>query len=244
MSDVKIHKIAAMKMKKPLVVLGFPGTGLVGSVAASQIIEALEMEFGGYISSPEFAPLAAIHDYVPFPAARIHFSKKHNIIVILSEMSIPNSATLDLAEKLFEFAKGMSASAIISLGGISAKEGKNDVYIISSDRKALQDLVKMKAAKPIKEGATTGVTGILLAKGTLNHYPVTTLLAEAAEDYVDPQAASNAIKVLSKMIGKKISTTMLDQEAVEKTKGLKEGMVQSKIPRRAAPGDEGGSMYG
>ncbi|HID72946.1 TPA: proteasome assembly chaperone family protein, partial [Candidatus Micrarchaeota archaeon] len=168
MSDVKIHKIAAMKLKKPLVVLGFPGTGLVGSVAASQIIEALDLKFGGYISSAEFAPLAAIHDYVPFPAARIHYSTKHNLVVILSEMSIPNSATLDLADKLFDFCKGLNASSIVSLGGISAKEGKNDVYIISSDRKVVDDLVKKRAVKPIKEGATTGVTGILLTKGTLN----------------------------------------------------------------------------
>jgi len=242
MSDVKIHRTATMKLKKPLVVIGFPGTGLVGSVAASQIIESLDMKFGGYISSSDFAPLAAIHDYVPFPAARIHFSQKHNVIVILSEMSIPNSATLELADKLFDFCKGLNASSIVSIGGISAKEGKDDVFIISSDKKTVKAMVAKKAVKPIKEGATTGVTGILLTKGTLNRYPVTTLLAEAAEDYVDPKAASNAIKVLSKLIGKKISTTMLDKEAMESTKTVKEGIVKSKVPRKSS--EEGGSMYG
>ncbi len=244
MSDVKIHKTAAMKLKKPIVVLGFPGTGLVGSVAASQIVESLEMKFGGYISSDDFAPLAAIHDYIPFPAARIHFSQKHNMIVILSEMSIPTAATLSLADQLFDFCKSVNAAEIIALGGINAKEGKNDVFVISSDRKSIRDIISKKLVKPIKEGATTGVTGVLLAKGTLSSYPVTTLLAESSEDYVDPKAASNAIKVLSVMIKKKISTSILDKEAQDIAKSMKEGVVKSKIPRKSSSMDEGGSMYG
>jgi uncharacterized protein len=242
MSDVTIHKTATLKMKKPLVILGFPGTGLVGSVAASQIIEDLELEFGGYISSPEFAPLAAIHDYVPFPAARIHFSKKHNLVVIISEMNIPNAATLDLSDKLFKFAKSLKASTIISLGGIAANEGKNDVYMISSDGGELKRLVKKKVVKPIKEGATTGVTGVLLTRGTLDDYPVTTLLAEASEDFVDAKAASNVIKALSKMTGMKISTTTLDKEA--RTKNIGKDLAKSKISKKGPRSGEGGHMYG
>src|SRR4030095_7124205 len=88
--EVQIHKTADMrKLRKPTVIMGFPGTGLVGSVAASAFFELLSMASGGYISTPEFAPLAAIHDYKPMPAARIHYSEKHNMIVIISEMTIP-----------------------------------------------------------------------------------------------------------------------------------------------------------
>lgn len=243
MSDVKIHKTAVMKLKKPTVVLGFPGTGLVGSVAASQVVEGLGMKFGGYITSPEFAPLAAIHDYTPVPAARIHYSQKHNLIVILSEMSIPVSTSLELADRIFEFCKRMNAKSIISLGGISLKEGKG-VYVVSSDKKGVSELISKKIVKPIREGATTGVTGILLTKGTLNKYPVTTILAESSEDYVDPKAASNSIKVLSKMIKVRIDTSELDKEARELAKSLKEGMVKSKVPHKKISVEESGSMYG
>lgn len=89
MPGIQIHQIGEIKGKEPSIVLGFPGTGLVGSVAASQLAEALKLEFVGYITSPDFAPLAAIHNYVPMPTARIHYSEKHNLVVILSEMSIP-----------------------------------------------------------------------------------------------------------------------------------------------------------
>jgi len=246
MGDVEIKKTADMrKLKKPLLIIGLPGTGLVGSVAASQIVESLQMGFGGYLTSADFAPLAAIHDYKPMPAARIHFSEKYNVVVILSEMTIPVSSSLDVAEKIYTFAKSIDASSIISLGGISLKEEKGEVYVVSSNREAVKDAIARKFAKPIKEGATTGVTGILLAKGTLENFPITTILAESSEEYLDPQAAARVIKTLTKMTGLVIDTKDLDKEAQELSKSIKEAVIKSKISRRKGPSaSEGGAMFG
>jgi len=246
MGEVEIKKTADFKrLKKPLVIIGLPGTGLVGSVAASQIVESLQMGFGGYLSSADFAPLAAIHDYKPMPAARIHYSEKFNVVVIISEMTIPVSSSLDVAEKIFTFAKSIDASSIISLGGISLKEEKGEVYVVSSDREKVKDAIARKLAKPIKEGATTGVTGILLAKGTLENFPITTILAESSEEYLDPQAAAKVIRTLTRMTGLQIDTSDLDKEAKELSKSIKEAVIKSKISKRKGPSaSEGGSMFG
>jgi uncharacterized protein len=233
------------RLKKPMVIMGFPGTGLVGSVAASQIVDSLSMKFGGYISSPEFAPLAAIHDYKPMPAARIHYSEKHNMVVILSEMTIPVGSSLQLADEIYKFAKSLGATSIISLGGISLQSEKKGVYVVSSDATVVKDVIKRRIAKPIKEGATTGVTGILLAKGAIEKFPITTILAESSEEYLDPRAARNVLKVLTKMIGKNIDTKKLDKEAREFSKDIREAVLKSKVVRKKGPGaNEGGSMYG
>ncbi len=245
MNEVIIHKTAQLKkLKKPVFILGFPGTGLVGSVAASHLVDVLDLDFGGYLSSSEFAPLAAIHDYVPMPAARIHFSKKRNIVVVISEMTIPTKSSSDVADGIFELAKGMKASAIISLGGISLKEGKEEVYIVSSDRNMIKKAVKKRLAKPIKEGATTGVTGLLLTEGTLKKLPVTTLLASSSADYIDPQAASKVLDVLSKILNIPINTAELEKEAKEVSKGVKEGVIKSKLRRKGPAVSESGRMYG
>ncbi|MEW6749233.1 MAG: PAC2 family protein [Candidatus Micrarchaeota archaeon] len=245
MGDVQINKIADMKrLKRPMVIMGFPGTGLVGSVAASQIVDALGMSFGGYISSSEFAPLAAIHDYKPMPAARIHYSEKHNMVVILSEMTIPVGSSLELADQIFKFAKSLGASGIISLGGISLQSEKKGVYVVSSDSGITKDIIKKRIAKPIKEGATTGVTGILLAKGAMEEFPITTILAESSEEYLDPGAARNVIRVLGQMTGMQINTSRLDKEAKEFSKDIKEAVMKSKISKKGPGASEGGSMYG
>jgi uncharacterized protein len=247
MGDVAIHRTADMKkLKSPTVVMGFPGTGLVGSVAASQLVESLQMSFGGYLSSSEFAPLAAIHDYKPMPAARIHYSEKYNLVVILSEMTIPISSSNEVADRIYEFSKSVGASSIISLGGISLQDEKKGVYVVSSDAAIVKDIIEKKIAKPIKEGATTGVTGILLTKGTLDHFPITTILAESSEEYLDPRAASNVLRVLTRMIGIQINTTRLDKEAAEFAKDIQETVTKAKISKRKGgpQASEGGSMYG
>ena len=239
MAAIEIHKLANMKLRKPVVIIGFPGTGLVGSVAASQLVDALDLKFGGYISCPDFAPLAAIHNYIPLPAARIHFSEKHNLVVILSEMSIPVANSNDLADKIMNFAKTMRASAIISLGGIALKEEENAVYVISTEKTMTKDLINKKIVKPIKEGATTGVTCVLLAQGSLEQFPVMTILAEASDDYVDPGAASLTLKVLGEVIGMQIDTKELDKESEEIAKSAREKIIKSKISKKPS-----GSMYG
>lgn len=248
MGDVEIHRTADLKkLRKPTVIMGFPGTGLVGSVAASQIVESLQMAFGGYLSSSDFAPLAAIHDYKPMPAARIHYSEKHNMIVIISEMTIPIGSSLDVADKIYEFARNVEASGIISLGGISLQDEKKGVYVVSSDPEMIKDVIAKKFAKPIKEGATTGVTGILLAKGALDHFPVTTILAESSEEYLDPKAATNVLKILMRMTGLQINTARLEKEAEEFSKDIKEAVMKSRISKKKGSGpsaSEGGTMYG
>ncbi len=247
MGDVQIHRTVDLKnLKKPTLVIGLPGTGLVGSVAASQIVDSLQMQFVGYVSSAEFAPLAAIHDFKPMPPARIHYSEKYNMLVVISEMTIPVGTSMEVADKIFEFAKSVNASAIYSLGGISLQDEKKGVYIVSSDPNIVKDAIAKKLAKPIKEGATTGVTGILLTKGTLEKFPITTILAESSEEYLDPKAAGNVIRVLSKILNIPINTTRLDKDAEEFSKGLREAVVKARISKKkgAPPASEGGSMYG
>jgi uncharacterized protein len=243
MANIEIHRTEAIKLHEPTIVLGFPGTGLVGSVAASQIVDALDLKFCGYITSPDFAPLAAIHNYVPLPAARIHYSQKHNLVVILSEMSIPVANSMELADKIFAFAKSLHAKSIISIGGISLKEEDSAVYVVSTDKGMVRDIVARKIAKPIREGATTGVTGVLLAKGALENFPVVTILAEAEQDFVDPKAASKALKVLSEFIKTPIDTAELDKEQAAIVKSAGDKMIKSKISKKGPMAGESG-MYG
>jgi uncharacterized protein len=236
---IELHMITEIKKKNPTVVMGFPGVGLVGSVAASQLIDVLNMDFIGYISSPQFAPLAAIHDYVPMPPVRIHYSEKYNIMVVISEMSIPVNATIDLAEKLFDDARKMQSAQIISMGGISLKEEEGAVYLVSSEKKIAKSLIARKLVKPIREGATTGVIGLMLSRGVVEKFPVISILAESSEESLDPKAAANVLRVLGLILGIPIDTGILDKEAKEMNKALKETMIKSKIKKVGE-----GTMYG
>lgn len=245
MANIEINRIKEIKVKRPTVIVGLPGVGLVGSVCAAQLIDVLDLEFAGYITSPQFAPLAAIHNYMPLPAARIHYSEKHNIIVIMSEMSIPTGISQELADAIFAFTKSFDSTLMISLGGISMKEAKDAVYVVSTEKKIAKGLISKKLALPIKEGATTGVTGLLMAKGSVEQFPMLLILAEAEPDLVDPAAAVNALKMLSQIMGITINTELLEKEAMELTMTAKEKMIKSRVPYKKGYGEGGdGPMYG
>jgi len=158
-------------------------------------------------------------------------------------MSIPVANSLELADKIMAFAKSLHAKSIISLGGISLKEEENVVYAIATERGLVKQLVERKIVKPIREGATTGVTGVLLAKGALEKFPVMTILAEAEQDFLDPGAASKVLKVLGAHLGIQIDTSELDKEQSTLVKSSREKMIKSKISRKGPIAGESG-MYG
>ncbi|MEM4634045.1 MAG: PAC2 family protein [Candidatus Anstonellaceae archaeon] len=220
---IEFHIISKPKLNKPTLVEGFPGLGLVGTISASYLIEKLKMEPMGYITGDQFPPLAAIHNYTPLYPARIYYSEKHNLIVFVSEFVIPIGAVSELAEKIYQFSIKNKVSRIISLGGIPIKGEQDEVYAIASLPELRSMLEKIASVKLIKEGATTGVTGVLLAKGVIEKFPVISLLAESHEGYMDPKAAAMVIEVLNKVIGTKIDTSVLENEAKlidEKVKNL------------------------
>ncbi len=239
---VEIVRTSQIEIKNPLLIVGFPGIGLVGSVATSFFVEKNDFRMVGYVTCNEFAPLAAIHNYVPLPPVRMYYSKERNVLVVLSEIVVPVSVSNELAAKLLEFAKELRSQKIISLGGISLKESENAVYLVGNDKKEVDSLISKKIARSIKEGATTGVTGTLLAVGSMSGYSILAVLAEADPDFVDPKAASNALQTLSKIIDVPINTLELEKEARLIGKGSRESMVKSKAMGKKSEPSPG--MYG
>ena len=224
---VEFHLIAKPKMRHPILVEGFPGLGLVGTISASYLIEKLKMEPLGYITSELFPPLAAVHNHRPLFPARIYYSDKHDLIVFISEFVIPITAVQELADRIYEFAKKNKVKKIISLGGIAIKGEQDTVYSIASLPELTDTLSKVKGVEMIKEGATTGVTGVLLAQGAIDKYPIISLLAESQQGYMDPKAAAMVLETLKRLVDINIDTKALEDEA-EKIDGRVKNMM-SKV---------------
>ena len=210
---IEFHFTAKPKLDKPVLVEGFPGLGLVGTISASYLIEKLKMEPLGYITGDQFPPLAAVHNHQPLYPARMYYSQKHDLIVFVSEFVIPIGSVNELSDKIYDFSRKAKVSKIISLGGITIKGEQDKVFAIASQPELGAALEKLKGVKLIKEGATTGVTGVLLARGAVEGYPVISLLAESQEGYMDPKAAAMVLEVLHEILGIKIDTTALEDEA-------------------------------
>lgn len=225
---VHFHIVNPIKLKNPVLIEGFPGLGLVGTISASYLIEKLKMDFVGYIASDQFPPLAAVHNHKPLFPARIYASRRHNLIVLISEFIVPLPAIYELSDKIREFAKTNNVGKIISLGGITLKGEENKVYAIASDEKLLAELERHHQVQLIKEGATTGVTGVLLAQGAVEGFSVISFLAQAHEDYMDPSASATVLEVLKSYLKLDFDTSALGKEALEIESKMKDVMAKAK----------------
>lgn len=205
--------------KKPkyngyMLIEGFPGYGLVGTIAVNFLIEKLNMEFIGYVKSPLFPPIVAIHESTPLPPLRIYKSDKHKLILVISEFVMSLKTVHTMADILYEWCEKNGIRKIISLGGISISGKQDEVFGITSDPKELKMFDKF-GVFPIKEGATTGINALLLQKAVVGgKVPVISLLAEARQDYVDPLGAAMVLTSLSDYLGIHIDTSELVKEAM------------------------------
>ena len=231
-----------------MLVEGFPGLGLVGTISASYLIEKLKMEPLGYITGDQFPPLAAVHNHRPLYPARMYYSPKYDLIVFISEFVIPIGVVNELADRIYEFARKNRVRRIVSLGGITIKGEQDKVYAIASMPGLSSEVEKLPMVKLIKEGATTGVTGVLLARGAVEEYPVVSLLAESQEGYMDPKAAAMVLEVLKEMLRFDIDTTALENEAKVIDSKVKEVMSRAKTAhseyKKVQDGASLGPMYG
>ena len=78
---IKIIETGKYDLKSPYFIEGFPGIGLVGTMASSYLVEKLGMEPFGHIVSEKFSPIASIHNGRPLHPTRMYKSKKYNLVV-------------------------------------------------------------------------------------------------------------------------------------------------------------------
>jgi len=210
--SVSLIETGRFDLRSPILIEGFPGIGLVGTIAASYIVDKLQMDLFGHIASPHFTPLTAIHNYLPMHPARIYKSRKHNLLVLFSELVVPMNAVNELVHEILAWSAKRRVREIISLGGINIKGEQDEVYGIASTRE-LGRFIESMGVKLVREGATTGVSGVLMAECASRGIPAISLLAEAHAEYLDPNAAAMVIEKMGAVTGIKIDTRELHQQA-------------------------------
>ena len=236
--DIEYKKLLPLNVKDATVVIGFPTSGLVGSIAASYLTSKLGMKMVGFYSSDKLPPITAIHDYKPMPPIRVYAAPKRNLVVVLSEIIVPVSISNEMAEHIAKLAEDVKAPMVVALGGMGMHEEPDAVYAVCTDERLLNELTKRKLVKKVKEGATTGVVGMLLFPKLLK-MPALALLGESDTERADPEAAVRVLKILSKLLDIKVDTRELEKEARILSAGAKESVIKSKILKKKL-----GSMYG
>lgn len=220
--DVELNK----KPKNPVIVEGFPGFGLVGTIATEFLLDHLGTEQIGSIWIPELPAIAAIHKSAVVSPLGIYYSKKYNI-VFMHGVTAVTGIEWQLADAVVNMAKQLGATEIISLEGIGSAMGaktQHEVFYYASKQAAAKKLEKF--CKSLKEGIIMGVTGALLVKNS--KIPTTALFAETHTNLPDSKAAAKIIEVLGSYLGVTIDAKPLLRQAENFEEKLKTLLSKSK----------------
>ncbi len=215
------------KPKNPIVVEGFPGFGLVGTIASEFLISHLDCELIGRFYFEDLPATIAIHAGKVIDPISIYYNKKYNIVIIHS-ISAAKGIEWKAADIVLEVCKELGAKELISLEGVGPagveeedEKKESGAFYYSSTSKNTKQL-KSTGMQPLNEGIIMGVTSALLLKSKI---PTTCLFAETHSNLPDSKAAAKIVEVLDKYLGLSVDYKPLLKQAEkfeEKLKGLLE----------------------
>jgi len=207
-----MNVILTKKPKNPIIIEGFPGFGLVSTIATEFLIDHLKTEKIGRVWIPHLPPMIAVHEGKVVEPIGIFYNKKYNLVFV-HVVSAKRDIEWELANAIFDIAKQLKAKEIISLEGIGSLKpsGKSRSFYFTTKKESVAKLDKITTA-PLKEGIIMGLTGILMLKAS-KETPVTALFAEAHSDIPDSKAAATVIDVLNNYLNLKIDVRPLIKQA-------------------------------
>jgi len=222
-----IMKIKLIKKpKNPIIIEGFPGFGLVGTIACEFLTEHLSTELIGKVLLEDEPAMVAIHNGKIIEPLSISYNKKYNLVIIHSMTATPGSEW-KISDIIISIAKELNAKEIISLESVNSPNimGKPKVFYYTNDKKK-EKIFKRFKLNSLKEGIIMGVSSALLLK--IDKIPMSCIFAEAHTTLPDSKAAAEVIKALDMYLNLKVDYKPLLETAKQFENKLKEILKQSK----------------
>lgn len=199
------------------IIEGFPDVGLVGTIAASFLVEKLQMSEVGYIESDALPPIISVKSGKVLDLVRIY--GKNDMIVLLSEIPIPLPVIRPLSHKIIEWAISRKAKMIVSLTGMPEPGRLNidtpKVYVLGSNERISKNALEIDGVEAFTDGYITGVKGMILRECIKRDLDALLILSQAHFNYPDPGSAAEILKYLSKLLSIEIDVKPLLESAEE-----------------------------
>ena len=213
--EIKLWK----KPKNCIIVEGFPGFGLVGTIASEFLIEHLKPEQIGKILFDDMPAMVAIHETKVVEPLGIFYNAKYNIVIVHA-ITAATRYEWEMASAVGKLALDLQAKEVISLEGVGSGEDSDGsrVFYYSNNEKNAKAFEKA-GISALKEGIIIGVTGAILLR--VEKTPLSCLFAETHSNLPDSKAAAKVIEALDKYLGMDIDYKPLLEQAQKFEEKLK-----------------------
>jgi len=228
------------------VLIGFPNIGLTPVLTSNYLVEELDLALIGTIAPEDMASTAVVsHKGQPCHAIRIFGDKR--IVIICSELKIPDKLINSLSASLVDFCSQMKTSMIWCAEGVPVEkvdqiEREELQYLTTCS--TMGDKLSSSGHTVLHDAVLAGVTGGIVSEVVDCGTPInlTCLLAPTSSFYPDAWASVMVIRVLDSMYETwESDTTRLEKSASKLEKTVKKMM--SNNLRRSQGSSYHNSMY-
>lgn len=193
-----------------IVFVGFPGSGLVGSIALSYVVEKLEFTQTGVITSKYFPPMAMMAEGIIAVPVRIY--EKGNMIAILADIPIHPQICYEVSNAILDWLKPSQIAEMVVIAGIITNEPEKRVFCVTTSAELLEKIGENALRLPI--GSISGIASSLLIECKVRGIPCSGLLGETI-NAPDPRAAAAAIEAMNAVYSLGVDIAGLLEQADE-----------------------------
>lgn len=245
--NIEFVETKPVDLKGYTLIEGFPGVGLVGTIAAKYLVEKLDMKEVGYMHADALMPIIRIHQGLPIHPSRVYVNESRKLVVLVSEQVIPKEYVAQVAHAVVDWVVVQGIERVVSLSGIGpdATVGTTDdkfrMYGMAANEASKKWLLDQKV-ELIQEGITTGVTALTMLE--MREHPIQGVsLLGSVKMGADYKATAELLKQLSPLLKLDIDVEPLIKEAKETEKELMKQIQKLQTAHKNINGDDQTPMY-
>lgn len=233
-----------INLKNPVLLEGFQGVGLVGTLAAQYIAKILKADLVGYIESPLLPPLAIMDKGRLMRPIRIYSIKSKNLLIVESELPIPQALSHLIANEIVKWCKKVGVKKIVCLEGLAVPKPPEDgkVFAVTNNIKSNKFFEDNKI-EVLTDGLIIGISAAIMLESRSKSLTTDCLMAESHMNFPDGNAAANIIEVLNKLYKIDVDPAPLIKEAKQFEDKLKD-VIQKVIELKKTQSGKRPTIYG
>ncbi|HEV2165802.1 MAG TPA: PAC2 family protein [Thermoplasmata archaeon] len=251
--EIRIVDTRDEPLQGAMMVIGFPTHGLVGSVAASYLVHALDMTSVAYMTSDHFPPTVIMEEGVVSAPVRFYVSKLvcgvdrscQQLLVGISDIQPPAELLPALSRRLLDWAEGKGVQLLVVVEGQPVDEQVHgDARVVAMANRAAAPLLAKYSFEPAN-GVVTGFAGGLLLAAIGRQIPVLCLIAQAHKDFPDARAAAKVIESINPLVPLLLLDTKplrekaeeIEAEVRQTLKQQERSLAGARTPDQGGPGE-------
>jgi hypothetical protein len=243
---------AVPKLRSPVLVVGLPGIGLVGKLAADHMIKELKAEKVAELYSPHFPHQVLMRKKGTIRMLKNKFyvlkagKKGRDVVVLVGDVqAVTSEAQYEVTGKILDFFAKFGGHEIYTLGGygVGKMVEKPRVFCSATHKDMIEKLKKQGMVFGESKGSIIGAAGLLLGVGRIRGMKGACLMGETHGGYVDAKCAQSVLKALGTILGIEINMAKLEERAKESEKFMRNMEKEAEKQRDISAGGAGELSY-